>query len=47
MYTAIASFFILNAARKRDEVLEPDDGKLSRPVLRGERERKPSNLLDS
>lgn len=27
-------------------MLEPDDGKLSRPVLRGERERKLPDLLD-
>jgi type IV secretory pathway VirB4 component len=46
MSTAIANFFILNTARKSDEMLEPDDGKLSRPVLRGERERKLPDLLD-
>ena len=41
----IARFFILNAARKRDGVLEPDERKRSRPVLRGERGRKSPDLL--
>jgi hypothetical protein len=45
MSTIIANFFTLNAARKGDEMPEPDDRKLSRPVLRGERGRKPSDLL--
>ena len=43
---AIVNFFILNAARKSDEILEPDEWKRSRPVLRGERERKLPDLLD-
>ena len=45
MSTDTAKFFILNAARKRDEVLEPVERKRSRPVLRGERGRKPPDLL--
>jgi len=35
----------LNAARKSYEVLEPDERKRSRPVLRGEGGRKPPDLL--
>ena len=41
----IVNFFTLSAARKSDEVLEPDERKRSRPVLRGERARKPPDLL--
>ncbi|NCB30520.1 MAG: conjugal transfer protein [Clostridia bacterium] len=40
------NFFTLNAARKSDEMLEPDEWKRSRPVLRGGSGRNPANLLD-
>ena len=45
MYIGTVKFFFLNAARKRDGVLEPDERKRSRPVLRGERGRKSTDLL--
>ena len=40
----IAKLFFWNAARKRDEMLEPCDGKLSRTVLRRESGSNPADL---
>ena len=46
MSIATANLFILNAARKSDEMLEPYEWKRSCTVLREERGSNPSDLLD-
>ena len=43
----IANKFSWNAAQKRDEMLEPYDGKLSRTVLRRESGSNPADLADT
>ena len=45
MFIGTARFFFLNAARKSYKVLELYEWKRSRTVLRGERGRKPPDLL--
>ena len=44
MSISIVKLFFWNAARKRDEMLEPCDGKLSRTVLRRESGSNPADL---
>lgn len=47
MCIATVSDYLLRAARKSDEMLEPYEGKLSRTVLREEGGSNTTNLLDS
>lgn len=46
MCIVIVSDYLLRAARKSDEMLEPYEGKLSRTVLREEGGSNTTNLLD-
>lgn len=46
MCIATVSDYLLRAARKSDEMLEPYEGKLSRTVLREEGGSNTTNLLD-